>query len=57
VVRRDEDYASLGTNVVVELQRKPCPDSPRPGTWAIIRRPDRSETELRFNPRYHLEAV
>jgi hypothetical protein len=26
------------------------PDSPRPGTWAVIRRPGRSETVLRFNP-------
>jgi hypothetical protein len=31
------------------------PDSPRPGTWAIIRRPGRSETELRFNPAVTLE--
>jgi hypothetical protein len=37
--------------------RPTLPDSPRPGTWAIIRRPGRSETELRFNPRYHHGAV
>jgi hypothetical protein len=41
-VRRDEEYATLGTNVVVELYSESHARKPTTRAWAIIRRADRS---------------
>jgi hypothetical protein len=41
-VRRDEEYATLGANVVVELNSESRARQPTTRTWAIIRRADRN---------------
>jgi hypothetical protein len=41
-VRRDEEYATLGANVVVELNSESHARKPTTRAWAIIRRADRS---------------
>jgi hypothetical protein len=41
-VRRDEEYATLGANVVVELNSESYARQPTTRAWAIIRRADRS---------------
>jgi hypothetical protein len=41
-VRRDEEYAILGANVVVELNSESRARKPTSRAWAIIRRADRS---------------
>ena len=41
-VRRDEEYATLGANVVVELNSESHARQPTTRAWAIIRRADRS---------------
>jgi hypothetical protein len=41
-VRREEQYAILGANVVVELYRESHARQPTSRAWAIIRRADRS---------------
>ena len=41
-VRRDEEYAILGANVVVELNRESRARKPTTRAWAIIRRAERS---------------
>jgi hypothetical protein len=41
-VRRDEQYATLGADVVVELYSESHARRPTTPAWAIIRRPDRS---------------
>ena len=41
-VRRDEEYATLGANVVVELNSESRARNPTTRAWAIIRRADRS---------------
>jgi len=41
-VRRDEQYATLGANVVVELDSERHARKPTTRAWAIIRRADRS---------------
>ena len=41
-VRREEQYASLGANVVVELYSESHARKPTTRAWAIIRRADRS---------------
>jgi hypothetical protein len=41
-VRRDEEYAMLGANVVVELNSESRARQPTTRAWAIIRRADRS---------------
>jgi hypothetical protein len=41
-VRRDEEYAILGANVVVELNSESRARRPTTRAWAIIRRADRS---------------
>jgi hypothetical protein len=41
-VRRDEEYAILGANVVVELNSESRARQPTTRAWAIIRRADRS---------------
>jgi len=41
-VRRDEQYATLGANVVVELNSESHARKPTTRAWAIIRRADRS---------------
>jgi hypothetical protein len=41
-VRRDEQYATLGANVVVELYSESHARRPTTRAWAIIRRADRS---------------
>jgi hypothetical protein len=41
-VRRDEEYAILGANVVVELHSESHARQPTTRAWAIIRRADRS---------------
>jgi hypothetical protein len=38
-VRRDEEYATLGANVVVELHSDSRAHKPTTRAWAIIRRP------------------
>jgi hypothetical protein len=40
-VRRDEEYATLGANVVVELNSESRARQPTTRAWAIIRRADR----------------
>jgi hypothetical protein len=42
-VRRDEEYAILGANVVVELYSECHARQPTTRAWAIIRRADRSD--------------
>ena len=42
-VRRDEEYATLGANVVVELNSESRARQPTSRAWAIIRRADRSD--------------
>jgi WhiB family transcriptional regulator, redox-sensing transcriptional regulator len=42
-VRRDEEYAILGANVVVELNSESRARQPTSRAWAIIRRADRSD--------------
>jgi hypothetical protein len=41
-VRHDEEYATLGANVVVELYSESRARKPTTRAWAIIRRADRS---------------
>jgi WhiB family transcriptional regulator, redox-sensing transcriptional regulator len=41
-IRRDEEYATLGANVVVELYSESHARQPTTRAWAIIRRADRS---------------
>jgi hypothetical protein len=41
-VRRDEEYATLGANVVVELNSESRARQPTSRAWAIIRRADRA---------------
>jgi hypothetical protein len=41
-VRRDEEYAILGANVVVELNSESRARQPTTHAWAIIRRADRT---------------
>ncbi|HEV8164114.1 MAG TPA: hypothetical protein VGR74_06655 [Actinomycetota bacterium] len=41
-VRRDEEYATLGANVVVELNSESRTRQPTTRAWAIIRRADRN---------------
>jgi hypothetical protein len=41
-VRRDEQYATLGANVVVELYSESHARNPTTRAWAIIRRADRA---------------
>jgi hypothetical protein len=41
-VRRDEEYATLGANVVVELNSESRARRPTTRAWAIIRRADRN---------------
>jgi hypothetical protein len=41
-VRREEQYATLGANVVVELYSETHARRPTTRAWAIIRRADRS---------------
>jgi hypothetical protein len=41
-VRREEQYATLGANVVVELNSESHARKPTTRAWAIIRRADRS---------------
>jgi hypothetical protein len=41
-VRRDEEYATLGANVVVELNSESRARQPTTRAWAIIRRADRA---------------
>jgi hypothetical protein len=41
-VRRDEEYATLGANVVVELNSESHARKPTSRAWAIIRRADRA---------------
>ena len=41
-VRRDEEYATLGANVVVELNSESHARRPTIRAWAIIRRADRA---------------
>jgi hypothetical protein len=41
-VRRDEEYAILGANVVVELNSESHARQPTTRAWAIIRRADRN---------------
>jgi WhiB family redox-sensing transcriptional regulator len=41
-VRRDEEYATLGANVVVELNSESRARQPTTRTWAIIRRAERA---------------
>ena len=41
-VRREEQYATLGANVVVELNSESHARQPTARAWAIIRRADRS---------------
>jgi hypothetical protein len=42
-VRRDEEYAILGANVVVELNSESRARQPTSRAWAIIRRADRAQ--------------
>jgi hypothetical protein len=42
-VRRDEQYATLGANVVVELYSESHARQPTTRAWAIIRRAERSD--------------
>jgi hypothetical protein len=41
-IRREEQYATLGANVVVELYSESHARQPTTRAWAIIRRADRS---------------
>jgi hypothetical protein len=42
-IRREEQYATLGANVVVELYSESHARQPTTRAWAIIRRADRSD--------------
>jgi hypothetical protein len=42
-VRREEEYATLGANVVVELNSESRARRPTARTWAIIRRAERAQ--------------
>jgi hypothetical protein len=42
-VRREEQYATLGANVVVELNSESRARQPTTRVWAIIRRADRAQ--------------
>jgi hypothetical protein len=42
-IRREEQYATLGANVVVELNSESHARRPTTRAWAIIRRADRSQ--------------
>jgi hypothetical protein len=42
-VRRDEEYATLGANVVVELNSESRARQPTTRAWAIIRRAQRAQ--------------
>jgi len=44
-VRREEQYATLGANVVVELYSESHARQPTTRAWAIIRRADRRHTD------------
>jgi hypothetical protein len=46
-VRRDEEYATLGANVVVELNSESRARQPTTRAWAIIRRGDRAHRHTR----------
>jgi hypothetical protein len=50
-VRRDEQYATLGANVVVELYSESHARKPTTRAWAIIRRAQRAQ--YRSNDRQH----
>jgi hypothetical protein len=41
-VRRDEEYATLGANVVVELNSESHARKPTTRAWAVIRRAERA---------------
>jgi hypothetical protein len=45
-VRRDEEYATLGANVVVELHSESHPRRPTTRAWAIIRRGQRAHQRV-----------
>jgi WhiB family redox-sensing transcriptional regulator len=45
-VRRDEEYATLGANVVVELNSESRARQPTTRAWAIIRRAERAHRHL-----------
>jgi hypothetical protein len=45
-VRRDEEYATLGANVVVELNSESRARQPTTRAWAIIRRADRAHRDI-----------
>jgi hypothetical protein len=45
-VRRDEEYATLGANVVVELNSESRARQPTTRAWAIIRRADRAHRHI-----------
>ena len=49
-VRREEDYATLGANVVVELYSESHASKPTTRAWAIIRRTDRARRPTRQPP-------
>jgi hypothetical protein len=52
-VRRDEEYAILGANVVAELNSESRARKPTTRAWAIIRRPDRrhaDQTDRSYQP-------
>ena len=44
-VRRDEEYATLGANVVVELNSESRARQPTTRAWAIIRRAERAHRQ------------
>jgi hypothetical protein len=46
-VRRDEEYATLGANVVVELNSESRARQPTTRAWAIIRRAERAHRHTR----------
>jgi hypothetical protein len=45
-VRRDEEYATLGANVVVELNSESRARQPTTRAWAIIRRDQRAHRDI-----------
>ena len=45
-VRRDEEYATLGANVVVELNSESRARQPTTRAWAIIRRAERAHRDI-----------
>ena len=50
-VRRDEEYATLGANVVVELNSESRARQPTTRAWAIIRRAQRAQRAQRAHQR------